>query len=49
MTKLIEKNFGLAVIIAMCLGAGVWFNGERHKSEPLKPTTLLAFHVRIIS
>ena len=42
MKKFIEKNFGLAIIIAMCLGAGLWFNGERHKSEPLKPTTINA-------
>lgn len=39
--KVIENNFGLAVIIAMCLGAGVWFNGDRLKSEPLKPTTII--------
>ena len=40
MIKHIENNFGLAVIIAMCLGAGVWFNVDSHKSEPLKPTTI---------
>ena len=37
MIKYIEKNFGLAVIIAVCLGAGVWFNVDWHKSESLKP------------
>tara|TARA_R100001377_G_scaffold83194_2_gene64380 strand:+ start:484 stop:858 length:375 start_codon:yes stop_codon:yes gene_type:complete len=35
----IEKYFGLAVIVTLCLSAGAWFNIDRHKSEPLTPTT----------
>ena len=40
MGEFIEKNIGLVAIVAMCLGAGAWFNFNHLKSEPLTPTTI---------
>lgn len=40
MMNLISKHLGLVAVIAVVLVTGTWMNESRHKSEPLKPTTI---------